>query len=111
MLRLIESAQVLALDLETTGLSPVTDRVRLLSLSNGNQGGWAVLDCFKHDLRPAVPGWRPDTPARRILPALRGKTLVCHNAAFDLGFLYHLGLTDIPETVCTYLLAQLLVAG
>jgi DNA polymerase-1 len=96
MLRLIDNAGVLALDLETTGLNPRTDRVRLLSLHDGKKG--LVMDCFQHDLR-------------QLLPALGSKILICHNALFDLSFLWNMGLTELPETICTYLLAQLVTAG
>lgn len=100
VLALIGQAGLLALDLETTGLNPRQDRIRLLSLGDGVTS--LVLDLFAH----------PDTLAS-ILDALRGKgkVLVAHNAAFDLGFLWAAGLTDPPETVCTYLLAQLVTAG
>lgn len=62
MLRLIDTAEVLGLDLETTGLNPRTDRVRLLSLADAHRS--AVMDCFESDPRPVVR-------------ALRGKTLIC----------------------------------
>jgi DNA polymerase I len=93
---LIRGAKLLAIDLETTGLNPRRDRVRLLSITDGKTP--LVLDCFEHDLRP-------------ILPELAGKILVAHNATFDLGFLYHVGLRDIPETVCTYLMGHVATAG
>lgn len=98
VLRFIAGAGVLGLDLETTGLNPRTDRARLLSLANGKQA--LVLDLFEHP--NAVPS---------ILDALKGKILIAHNAAFDLGFLWHLGLTDLPECVDTWLLSMLLNAG
>ena len=94
--RLIDGAGLLGLDLETTGLNPRRDRVRLLSLHDGRRG--LVMDCFAHDVR-------------QLLPALKGRILLCHHAAFDLGWLWHLGLRDLPETVCTFILAQLLTAG
>lgn len=96
VLRLIGGAGILALDLETTGLNPLTDRARLCSLSDGRRT--LVIDCFEHD-------------PRQWVQALKGKILICHNALFDLSFLWVLGLTDLPETVDTYLLAQLLHAG
>ncbi len=105
VLRLLESAHVVALDCETCGpegrgmdgaLDPRRGRVRLLSVSAGRRA--LVLDAFAHDLR-------------QVLPALAGKVLVAHNAAFDLGFLWQAGMHNLPETVCTYLIAQLLTAG
>lgn len=96
--RLLRWSKVIAFDLETTGLNPRKDRIRLLSLSDGNKGSALVMDCFEHDIR-------------QVLPWLSGKTLIAHNAVFDLGFLWHAGLRDLPETICTYLLEQLLTAG
>lgn len=90
---LLRWTTVVALDLETTGLNPRRDRIRLLSVSDGRQH--LVMDCFEHPIQP-------------LLPMLRERALVIHNAAFDLGFLWHAGLTDLPDTVCTMLLSQLL---
>jgi DNA polymerase-1 len=89
-----ESALV-GLDLETTGLDPRTDRIRLLSLSTAR--GTYLVDVFRVDPAP-------------LFDSLAGRELVAHNAAFDLGFLARLGL--VPGTVhCTMLLSQLLHAG
>ncbi|MCC6419520.1 MAG: hypothetical protein IT429_14905, partial [Gemmataceae bacterium] len=96
VLRLLGSAQVVALDLETTSLSPLDGKIRLLSLNDGRRS--VIMDCFEN-------------PIAQVLPALKDKILVCHNALFDLGWLYRAGLTDLPEAVCTYLLAQLCTAG
>lgn len=93
VLRLLRWTRAVALDLETTSLNPRTGRIRLLSVSDGPRT--LVMDCFEH-------------PIQQLLPALKQKLLVCHNAAFDLGFLFHAGLRELPETVCTMLLSQLL---
>ena len=90
---LLRGSKAIALDLETTGLNPRRDRIRLLSVSDGRRS--LVLDCFAHPIQP-------------LLPILREQLIVAHNAAFDLGFLWHAGLTDLPEAVCTMLLSQLL---
>jgi DNA polymerase-1 len=90
--RLLRWSGLIALDLETTGLDPQRDRIRLLSLSDGNRT--IVLDCFEHDIR-------------QVLPWLAGKYLVAHNAVFDLSFLWAAGLRELPETICTMLLSQL----
>lgn len=49
------------------------------------------------------------TPVAEVLEFLRrelaGKTVVCHNAAFDLGFLRARGIA-IPEAVCTLELSR-----
>src|SRR5262249_33208235 len=73
----IDSTALIGLDLETTGLDPRTDRVRLLSLSCDTIAGGRftyLVDCFAVD--PA-PLWE----------VLAGKELAIHNAAFDLAFL------------------------
>jgi DNA polymerase-1 len=98
VLTLIQQAGVLALDTETTGLDPRTDRIRLLTLSDGKR--IVILDCIEYA-----------SAVTALLDALRGKMLVAHNAAFDLGFLWSAGLTSPPETVCTMLIEQLLTAG
>lgn len=95
-LRLVRSSRVLGIDLETTGLSAVRDRIRLVSLSNGRDT--IVYDVFENPLAP-------------VLDALKDRILIAHNAAFDLGFLFRAGLHDLPETICTYLIAQMLTAG
>jgi DNA polymerase I-like protein with 3'-5' exonuclease and polymerase domains len=92
----IRSSEVVGLDLETTGLNPRRDRVRLLSLATA--GGTWLVDCFAIDSEP-------------ILGALKEKALVIHNAAFDLGFLGRLAYKHEGEVVDTMLLSQLLYAG
>jgi hypothetical protein len=89
-----ESVQV-GLDLETTGLDPRTDRVRLLSLSSDR--GTYLVDCFAADPRP-------------LFEMLAEKELVVHNGLFDLGFLARMGFTA-GAVVDTMLTAQLLLAG
>jgi DNA polymerase-1 len=90
-----------ALDLETTGLDPRTDRVRLLSLAIPTIDGEPfayMLDCFALDPAP-------------VLQALADKDLVIHNGAFDLAFLGRLGFTPSGRVRDTMLQAQLLAAG
>jgi DNA polymerase-1 len=91
-------ADLVGLDLETTGLDPRADRVRLLSLAvyTIDDGGafTYLVDCFAVDPRP-------------LFGALAEKTLVAHNAAFDLGFLAALGFE--PGVVHdTMIMSQLL---
>lgn len=96
----LDNTAVVGLDLETTGLDPHVDRIRLLSLAVETIDGGTfsyLIDCFAVD----------PTPLWEVLAA---KDLVLHNAAFDLGFLSRQGFT--PGTVHdTMLLAQLLSAG
>jgi DNA polymerase-1 len=97
----LANTQLVGLDLETTGLDPRSDRVRLLSLAINNGDGKTasyLVDCFAVDPPPL---WK----------VLAGKDLILHNAAFDLAFLARLGFTPSAKVHDTMLLAQLLTAG
>jgi DNA polymerase-1 len=97
----LDNTALVALDLETTGLNPRSDRVRLISLACDTIDGETftyLVDCFALD---PTPLWE----------ALAEKELVIHNAAFDLVFLARLGFTPAAAVHDTMLLAQLLVAG
>lgn len=73
----LQASDSVAVDLETVGLNPATLCVRIISVTT-EEGTWLV-DCFAVD--PAT-----------LLPALTGKTLVFHNALFDLTVLVLMGL-------------------
>jgi len=92
----IQAAEVVGLDIETTGLDPRGHEPRLPSLAT-ERGAW-VADLFATEPAP-------------VLEALREKTLLIHNAAFDLGFLRELGHKHEGEVIDTMLLSQLLYAG
>jgi DNA polymerase-1 len=92
---------VVAVDVETTGLDPRADRLRLLSIATTSDSGGCschLVDCFAVDPSP-------------LWPSMAGKDLVFHNAAFDLAFLAGAGFTPGGKVHDTMLLAQLLVAG
>ncbi len=91
----IRVAEIVGVDLETTGLNPRTDRVRLISLST-SEGSWLV-DCFGVDPRP-------------LFDELARKKLVMHNGQFDLGFLAAMGfeIGDEGGVIDTMLTSQLL---
>jgi hypothetical protein len=92
----IDGTERLGLDLETTGLNPRTDRVRLLSLAGDTIDGGTfayLVDCFAVDPSP-------------LWEILAGKELVLHNAAFDLAFLARLGFTPAGPVHDTMLLSQ-----
>src|SRR5215207_6197388 len=96
VLRMVETSDIVALDLETTGLDPRSSEIRLLQLSNGDET--YVIDCRSLEVRPLVE-------------ALRKAAIVAHGAAFDWAFLYeHFGV-ELENVTDTMLLAQLLAAG
>ena len=93
----VGESRVVGVDLETTGLDPRADRVRLIAVDcDTNDGGrfTYLVDAFAVDPAP-------------LLGALADAEVVIHNAAFDLGFLGRLGFT--PGRVHdTMLLSQVL---
>src|SRR5262249_45802920 len=91
----VNESSMVGLDLETTGLDPRTDRIRLLSLSTAR--GTFLVDCFQVNPAP-------------LFESLAEHELIAHNAIFDLGFLAQLGFTP-GVAHCTQLLSQLLDAG
>jgi DNA polymerase I-like protein with 3'-5' exonuclease and polymerase domains len=91
----LDESVLVGLDTETTGLNPRSDRVRLLSLATDR--GTYLVDASAVDPRP-------------LWDLLAQKTLVAHNASFDLAFLAPRGF--VPGAVRdTLLLSQLLHAG
>jgi ribonuclease D len=73
----LDESRFVGLDVETTGLDPRADRVRLVSLAIDTSDGGRlvyVVDCFA--VNPS-PLWE----------VLAEKELILHNAAFDLAFL------------------------
>lgn len=96
------AAEAVAVDLETTGLNPRRDRARLVALAVPGR------DAVVADLLDATPA-----EVRLLLRPLERAPhgLLLHNAPFDLGFLWHLGLTEIPPVFDTLLCGQVLAAG
>jgi DNA polymerase-1 len=93
----IEESGPVGLDIETTGLNPRTDCVRLLSLAVDtidNTRLTYLVDCFAVDPSP-------------LWDVLARQELIAHNASFDLGFLVRLGFTP-GKVRDTLLLSQLL---
>ena len=95
LLERLRGAKTVVLDLETTGLDPREDRVRLISLTT-SQGTWLV-DCFQVDPRP-------------LFPVLADRVLIAHNARFELTFLFEMGfeLSEGGSVGDTMLMSQLL---
>jgi len=91
----LKEVSLVALDLETTGLEPRKDSIRLLSLAT--KSATYIVDCQRVD------------PAE-LFPILTEATVVAHNALFDLGFLSSLGF-KAGKVADTMILSQLLHAG
>ena len=70
----LKDIDLIALDLETTGLNP-RDSIRLLSLAT----------------KDATTSWTARMWTQRTLPYLTEATVVAHNALFDVRFLSPLG--------------------
>jgi DNA polymerase-1 len=89
-----ESARV-GLDVETTGLDPRANSIRLISLATDR--GVFLIDVFALDAESLAP----------VFALLAEKELITHNGLFDLQFLAGLGF--VPGRVYdTMLLSQLL---
>jgi hypothetical protein len=91
----LQSAERVGLDLETTGLDPREDQVRIISLTT-TQGTWLV-DCFQIDPRP-------------LFPILADKELIAHNALFEINCLSEMGFEfgEGSRVGDTMLMSQLL---
>jgi DNA polymerase-1 len=97
----LDGANLVGLDLETTGLDTQSDRVRLLALccENIDDGRFTYLvDCFSVEVSP-------------LFSALAERGLVIHNAVFDLAFLARMGFIPTGKVYDTMLLSQILTAG
>ncbi len=84
---------IVCIDLETSGLDPNKDTIRLIQLHHP-QIGTFVVDCFRVDVAP-------------FLAKLCSTTLVGHNIKFDLMFLVSVGCR--PSKACCTMLMSLLV--
>jgi len=86
----------LALDIETTGLDPKTDRVQVITLAS--RGHVYVVQVG------------PMIPLNVMETVISAKRLVIHHALFDLSFLFHWwGVRELEgEVFCTRVAAKLL---
>jgi 3'-5' exonuclease/DNA polymerase family A len=91
----LKDVALVALDLETSGLDPRKNSIRLLSLAT--KDATYIVDCQSVD------------PAE-LFPILTEATVVAHNALFDLGFLSSSGF-EPGKVADTMILSQLLYAG
>lgn len=90
-----QPGQPWGLDLETTGLDPRRDTIRLLTVSTGAET--VILDLATVDPRP-------------VLDALRANPILGHYLQFDLGFLQSLGHLR-GRVLDTWLAAKILTNG
>jgi DNA polymerase-1 len=99
VVRAIEVADIVGFDLETTGLDPTRDNIRLAQVSTGAKT--FVVDLFRvSDARPLF-----EALARDDL------TVIAHHAAFEYGFVYQkygIALDNLRDTL---LLARLAARG
>jgi DNA polymerase-1 len=99
VLTALEETRLLGLDIETTGLNPCTDRIRLLTLDCDTTDGERftyVIDTFAVNPSP-------------LFEVLAEKEIITHNGAFDLGFLARLGFAS--GTIHDTMLSSLLIHG
>jgi DNA polymerase-1 len=97
----VSAASEVALDIETTGLDPDSDRIRLLSVAVARENAPPAVHLVDVSVVDPAP----------LLEVLRTKNLLIHNAAFDLGFLARLGFTPSGNVCDTMIREQVLVAG
>jgi len=89
----VREANLVALDLETTGLDPRHAEIRLVQISTGEET--FVIDCLKRD----------EADLRILVEALAGTPIVAHGAAFEWAFLYHHFGVELENVTDTMLLA------
>src|SRR5215218_2726969 len=75
--RAVLGAEVVALDLETTGLDPRRAEIRLIQISTGEKT--FVIDCRAHDKEDL----------QRLAQTLSSTPVVAHGATFEWMFLYY----------------------
>lgn len=96
VVRTLEEAPVIGLDIETTGLDPHTDDIRLVQVADGNHT--FVVDAFRVDPRP-------------LFEAIASKTLLAHNAKFELSWIKEKFDIEPEDVRDTMLMSQVLYAG
>jgi len=84
----------IALDKETTGLSALKDKVFSVQIGTGINN--YLIDLQEYST-PLFKGEDKEIKYKEIIPFIKGKELVGHNIAFDLGFAYMQGF--FPDKV------------
>jgi len=94
------TADEIGLDVETTGLDPYQNRIRLLQLSSRDAPN-LLIDAY------TINNW-----IELLEPLFKLSTIkIIHNAKFELKFFYHLGIDINGVIFDTMLASQLLAAG
>jgi len=128
--QLIAETEFVIVDVETTGLSPVEDRITEISMMKVLNG--RLVDEFATLVNPlvSIPPYiteltgidnlmvRDAPPAREIVPTiatfLENAVFTAHNAPFDWGFVYHTafrerGIELVNQQLCTVRLSRKIV--
>ena len=87
----------IAIDTETTGLSPIDDHLLMIQMYNGTTT--AVIDARMADLDALKPLFKDSTT-----------TFIAHNAKFDIKFLRQAGLF-VEKVYCTMLADKVIHCG
>ena len=92
MVELLRNEPAVGLDIETTGLDSVLDKIRTVQLSTATDT--YVIDAYR-------------VPVQELTPLLSGGPVkVLHNARFDAGFLWQSQAKVMPEPVFDTMLAD-----
>jgi len=98
VLAMIEGAELVALDIETTGLDPHKHALRLVQISTG-------ADSY------VIDSWSDEMPVEKIFSALAPKTVLAHNAKFEWSWVYQLYGIELEDIRDTMLISQVLAVG
>jgi DNA polymerase I-like protein with 3'-5' exonuclease and polymerase domains len=95
---MVKNASLVALDIETTGLSPRDDEIRLVQVSDDEST--FIIDVFKRDVRALM----------RAL-AREDLKVIAHGASFEYGFVYEKFGIALDNLCDTMLMAQIAACG
>jgi len=95
---LVEASKIVGLDIETTGLNPRKDKIRLVQVSDGDKT--YIVDAFKVNVGPLIEAL-----------AARPEKVIAHGAKFEWSFVYHHYGIALDNLVDTYLLARIAACG
>jgi DNA polymerase I-like protein with 3'-5' exonuclease and polymerase domains len=95
---LAEASEIVGLDIETTGLNPRKDKIRLVQISDGEKT--YVVDAFKVNVRPLFEAL-----------ATYPQKVIAHGAKFEWGFIYHGFGIALDNLVDTHLLTRIAACG